>query len=201
MLLLTLASTLTSPFKNRRTQDDSYRSFIPTIIVPEERLPIYPDPDDNDDYEVDIALRELLNLNQSSLQGYQELLKLTTDSGLRNFVEIMIRQRSVQCGELAEVLARFAPDSINIDRADAALVDPNSADLRVLWLRAVWSYEQDQFGPFSEKIELAESRLEDAYLTAAEAVQHADIAELFLKHAMNVCGARQRLEELTYALA
>lgn len=201
MLLLTLGSTFTSPFKAWRSQDDSYRTFVPTIVVPEEQLPVFPDPDDNDDYEVDIALQELLNLNQASLNGYRELLNVTTNPELRNFIEVMLRQRQAQCSELAQQLGRFSPESLKIDHADAALVDPNSSDLRVLWLRAVWCYEQEQFGSCGEKLELAESQLEDAYLAGAEAVQHADIAALFLNHAMNVCGARQRLEELTYRLA
>jgi hypothetical protein len=200
MLLLTLGTTFISPFKAWRSHNDSYKTFVPTILVPEEQLPVYPDPDENDDYEVDIALQELLNLNQSSLKGYRELLKLSDNSDLRNFLEVMIRQRTAQCHELAEMLARFAPESLEIDQADAALVDPNSTDLHVLWLRAVWSYEQERFSSFAEKMELAESKLEDAYLVAGEAVQHADIAELFAKHAINVCGARQRIEELTYDL-
>jgi len=196
MLLLTFASTL--PW---RSHGDSYRSFLPTILVPAERLPVFPDPDDNDDYEVDVALQELLNLNQSSLEGYQELLKVTTNSELRNFLEIVLRQRAAQNAELLDLLAQFNPDSLTINEPDASLVDPSASELRVMWLRAVWNLEQEQFGRFADHVELAESMLEDAYLTAAETVQHADLSQVFLTHAMAICATRQRLEELSADLS
>jgi hypothetical protein len=203
MLLLTFGSMFNSfsTFNGERSSDQEYNSSALTRLVPEEELPVYPDPDENEDYEVDIALQELLHLNQSSLNGYQELLKLATDPAFRNFLEVMIRQRSAQCAELSATLTKFDPAASNAHQEDAGLIDPNSSDLRVLWIRAVWNYEQEQFGPFAEKMELAESRLEDAYLAAAEAVQHSDVAGLFLSHAMDVCGARQRIEDLTYNLA
>lgn len=197
MLLLTLASTLSTSINSWRSNGHTYRSFLRTIIVPEERLPVFPDPDDSEDYEVDVALQELLNLNQTSLDGYHDLLKTTANPELRNLIETVLRQRTAQNAELLEMLSRFDPDTGKINESDAALVDPNASELRVMWVRAVWNLEQEHFGRFADQIELAESMLEDAYLTAAEAVQHADITNLFLQHAMSVCGARQRLEEIS----
>ena len=134
MLLLTFGSVFNSfsGYNAQRSDDQEYNTSFPTLIVPEEELPVYPDPDENEDYEVDIALQELLHLNQSSLGGYQELLKLATDPAFRNFLEVMIRQRTAQCAELSATLNKFDPAASKAHQEDAGLIDPNSSDLRVL---------------------------------------------------------------------
>src|SRR5690349_19232485 len=109
MLLLTFGSMFNSfsSFNFERTGGQPYHNSVPTLIVPEEELPVYPDPDENEDYEVDIALQELLHLNQSSVDGYRELLKLATDPTFRNFLEVVIRQRVAQYAELSDMLNKF----------------------------------------------------------------------------------------------
>lgn len=129
---------------------------------------------------------QILEMGLLSLKGYQELTDLGPDESLQTFAEIMVRQRSAQCRELAKILAEHS----------AVHENSNSAceELRLEWVRALWNLDQGQVFAGIEGIEAAEEILEDAYLNAAALYGRCPIAAVFCRHATNVCGARQRLD-------
>jgi hypothetical protein len=130
---------------------------------------------------------QILQMNLLSLKGYQELADVASDEAIQTFAEIMVRQRSAQCRELAKILADH---SVPQDLTNTAC-----ESLRMQWVRALWALDQGQIFNGMEGVEQAEEMLEDAYLNAAALYGRCPIAVVFCRHAMNVCGARQRLED------
>lgn len=166
------------------------------------------DPAESHDHDLDErhvhgfedAVRQLFHMTLASLRGYREIAHLTTHPELHTLLEVLVHQRAAQCRALAQMshslyrqLGKLGPD-------DESLTDPAAADLQVIWLRAIWSFEQEEFGRFADNTEQAESILEDALLGAANSFKNAGASVLCRQFAMSVCGARQRLEELTDSL-
>lgn len=142
------------------------------------------------------TIRQLFHMTLVSVRGYRELARLIADPQLHACVDVLIQQRVAQCRELARFsrsLQRQLP-MLGVD--DDSIVDPAAADLQLVWLRTIWTLEQDEFGRFGDNIEQAESILEDAFLTAGNTFHTAGLGTMFRQFAMNICGARQRLEEL-----
>lgn len=130
---------------------------------------------------------QILQMNLLSLKGYQELADIAPDESIQTFAEIMVRQRGAQCRELAKILADHpAPQDSENNSCEA---------LRLAWVRALWALDQGEVFNGMDGVELAEEMLEDAYLNAAALYGRCPIAVVFCRHAMNVCGARQRLED------
>lgn len=154
---------------------------------------------DHDDYvapSMEVAIRQLFHMTVASLRGYREIYRLTLNAELHTFVDVLVHQRAAQCRSLAQMshslyrqLALLGPD-------DESLADPSAADLQITWLRAIWNFEQAEYGRFADNIEQAEAMLEDAFLGAANTFENAGVANLFRQYATNICGARQRLEDL-----
>ncbi len=145
----------------------------------------------------DEVLQQLFHMTLSSLRGYQELAELTTRPELRSLLEVIARQRTAQCRDLARMSDGLIPEWINLKKSDdAALADPSAADLQIVWLRTIWNFEQDEFARFGENLDQAELMLEDAFLNAAETFLDTEYSVLFRQHAINVCGARQCLEDV-----
>jgi hypothetical protein len=131
---------------------------------------------------------QILQMNLLSLKGYQELADVAPDESIQTFAEIMVRQRSAQCRELAKILADHAiPQEATSNNSCEAL--------RLAWVRALWALDQGEVFNGMEGVEQAEEILEDAYLNAAALYGRCPIAVVFCRHAMNVCGARQRLDD------
>lgn len=131
-------------------------------------------------------ITRLFQLNLSSLSAYAEIADLTTDPELRDFAEVMTRQRMAQCRALSRFVQHIPPAGYN------SAICP----LRSAWLRALWSLEQNDRVAFAEAAEHAESLLEDAFVEAADATVEQPVADLLYELAINVCGARERIEEL-----
>lgn len=148
-----------------------------------------------DDFE-DVA-RQLFHMTLASLRGYREIARLTLNPDLHTFVEVVARQRAAQCRALAQMSHSLYRQLSLLGPEDDSLADPGAADLQVIWLRAIWSFEQEEFGRFADNIEQAEAFLEDALLSAANSFKNAGASAICRQFAMTVCGARQRLEELT----
>lgn len=145
----------------------------------------------------DEVLRQLFHMTLSSLRGYQELAQLSARPELKTLVEVIARQRSAQCRALARMSDGLIPEWSNLEKSDdAALADPSAADLQIVWLRTIWNFEQDEFARFGENLDQAEMMLEDAFLNATEACLDSEFAVIFRQHAINICGARQCLEEV-----
>lgn len=146
----------------------------------------------------DAALHQLFHMTLSSLRGYQEIAETASQVSLRTFIDVIVRQRSAQCRALARMSEGLIPESMNFELSDeAALADPSAADLQIIWLRTVWTFEQAEFGRFIDNIEQAEMMLEDAFLSAADTFPDSDFAVIFQQHAINICGARQCLDDIT----
>lgn len=132
-----------------------------------------------------ILIPRLFQLNLSSLSAYVEIADQATDPELRDFAVVMTRQRMAQCRALSRFSHPVAPKS-----------NPAVCPLRGAWLKALWSLEQDRLVAFAEHAEKAESILEEAFVEAADAVVEQPVADLLYELAINVCGARERFEEL-----
>ncbi len=145
----------------------------------------------------DEVLRQLFHMTLSSLRGYQELAQLSARPELRTLLEVIARQRSAQCRALARMSDGLIPEWQNLERSDdAALADPSAADLQIVWLRTIWNFEQDDFSRFGENLDQAEMMLEDAFLSATETCLDSESTTIFRQHAVNICGARQCLEDV-----
>ncbi len=145
----------------------------------------------------DVVLEELFHMTLSSLRGYQELAELTTRPELRSLLEVIARQRSAQCRALARMSNGRIPEWKNLDKSDdAALADPSAGDLQIVWLRTIWNFEQGEFARFGENLDQAELMLEDAFLDATDAFAGSHFADVLRQHAINICGARQCLEDV-----
>ncbi|MDB5339020.1 MAG: hypothetical protein JWN70_4639 [Planctomycetaceae bacterium] len=145
----------------------------------------------------DEVLLQLFHMTLSSLRGYQELADLTTRPELRSLLEVIARQRSAQCRSLARMSDGLIPEWINLEKSDdAALADPSAADLQIVWLRTIWNFEQEEFPRFGENLDQAELLLEDAFLNASETFLDSEFSVIFRQHAINICGARQCLEDV-----
>lgn len=138
--------------------------------------------------ERDKLLSGLVRLTACSISGYLELLEFSTDSRLRCFAEVLVRQRAAQCQQLQQLIDR--------ERTDAAHFQSELSDLETAWRMAIWNFEQDRQLQFVEFTEKAESLLEDAFLAAANSFQDADWSREMNDHAVTVCGARSVWEEL-----
>jgi len=142
--------------------------------------------------EEEAVLRQLFLMNLCSVAGYREIADLTANAEVRTFADVVARQRRAQCRALAE---RYGwPSHTPYD------AEPAAAELRIIWLRALWALEQGEYGTFAEGLETAESILEDACLRAAQAFRGSLIAGMFEEHAMSVCGVRECLEEMVDGL-
>ncbi len=157
-------------------------------------------PDEVVDPDIEDVVRELFHMTLASLRGYREISRLTTDPKLHTFVEVMVHQRAAQCRALAQMSRSLYRQLTKVGADDDSLADPSAADLQIIWLRTIWSFEQDEFGRFSDNIEQAESILEDAFLNTANTFRTTSAAPIFRQFAMNICGARQRLEDLSDSL-
>ena len=145
----------------------------------------------------DLIVEQLFHMTLSSLRGYQELAQLTSCLELRSLLEVIARQRSARCRALARRSQGAIPEWKNLEKSDdAALADPSAADLQIVWLRTIWNFEQDEFARFGENLDQAEMMLEDAFLDASEAFVNSEFAAIFKEHAINICGARQCLEDV-----
>lgn len=142
------------------------------------------------------TVRQLFHMTLVSLRSYREVAHITSDAGLANFIEVLIAQRAAQCRALAQMSHSLYRQLNNLGHEDELQADPSAADLHLVWLRTIWSFEQEEFGRFTDNVEQAESALEDAYLSAANAFRNTGVAAIFRQFAMNICGARQRWEEL-----
>lgn len=145
----------------------------------------------------DVVVEQLFHMTLSSLRGYQELAQLTSCLELRSLLEVISRQRCAQCRALARMSQGTISEWKNLDKSDdAALADPSAADLQIVWLRTIWNFEQGEFARFGESLDQAEMMLEDAFLDASEAFIDSEFAAIFKEHAINICGARQCLEDV-----
>lgn len=136
--------------------------------------------------DLSVLVPRLFQLNLSSLGAYIEIADCTTDPELRGFAKVMVQQRMAQCRALSRLSAVTPPQ----------LANPAVCELRFTWLRALWNLEQENRIAFVEIADYAESLLEDAFVTAADAVIDQPVADLLYELAINVCGARERFEEL-----
>lgn len=146
------------------------------------------------------AVRQLFHMTLASLRGYREIAHLATDSDLLTCVDVLVHQRSAQCRALAQMSHSLYAQLERMGHEDELQADPSAADLQLVWLRTIWSFEQEEFGRYADNIEQAEAILEDAFLSAANAFRNTGVAAIFRQFAMNICGARQRWEELSNAL-
>ncbi len=137
--------------------------------------------------DLTVWARRLFQMSLSSLSAYVEIADLATDNELRDFAEVMVRQRLAQC----RALAALAPG------ATAPRTSRAVCPLRLAWLRALWNLEQDDLVAFAESAERAESLLEDAFVEAADAVVDRAVADRLYELAINVCGARERFDEFS----
>ncbi len=180
----------TSPFRSPVSQNwrrDSERFDLSEFNLDSHSRPAST-PSHRPVLELNMIVPKLFQMNLSSLSGYVEAADLATDLELRDFAQVMIRQRMAQCRSLL----MLAPNAAN--PATSRAVCP----LRLAWLRALWSLEQDDFVSFAQSAERAESLLEEAFVEAADAVVDRSIAARFYELAINVCGARERFDEFSF---
>jgi hypothetical protein len=135
---------------------------------------------------IEETVEQLVQMNLCSLRGYQEIADTTNDPRVRDFADVMLRQRSAQFRELA---TGWTGLDVLADESD-----PAACEMGLHWARALWSIDQEEPRDGLEAIEEAEQLLEDAYLNAASLYPRCSITAVFNRHATNVCGARQRLE-------
>jgi hypothetical protein len=149
----------------------------------------------------DEVILELFHMTLASLRGYQELSRLVNEEPLKTFLDVIIRQRTARCQALAQLSPETMGVPLDFNPDDESLANAGAFELRIIWLRAIWSFEKCEFSRFGDHIEMAESMLEDTYLTAAHTFRLSAISALFRGLALDVCGARQRLESLSADLA
>lgn len=151
-----------------------------------------------DDLGLSDAIRQLFQMTLASMQGYRELVQIADTAELRILAEVVVRQRAAQCEFLAQLSSSVYRQLYQFGAKDSALTEPAAAELQLVWLRAIWSIEQEEFGPFGEHLEQAEALLEDAFLCAASTfAAEPALNGPFRQFALDICGARQRLEVLT----
>jgi hypothetical protein len=153
-----------------------------------------------DDLGLEDAVRQLFHMTLASLRGYREIGHLAMNPEVHNLVAVIAHQRAAQCRSLAQMSHSLSRQLSKLSPEDDSLVDPAAAELQIIWLRAIWSFEQEEYGRFADTIEQAEAILEDAFLSAADTFKCAGMAGICRQFALNICGTRQRLEELTHAL-
>ena len=154
------------------------------------------DYDDRSEPGLEDAIRQLFHMTVASLRGYREISRLTNDPALHTCVEVLVHQRVAQCRALAQISDSLHHQLALVGADDDSLADPAAADLQLVWLRTIWTFEQAEIGRFADNIEQAEILLEEAFLSAAKAFPNPGFAALCRQFALNVCGARQRLEEI-----
>ncbi len=177
----------------------AWTSRVP--IVRSTRRPIrINDHDDRAIPGLEDTIRQLFHMTLASLRGYRDLSRLVLDPALQTCVEVLVQQRIAQCRALAQMSHSLYRQLAQLGVDDDSLADPAAADLQLIWLRTIWTFEQEEIGRFSDNIEQAESMLEDAFLNAANTFRNSGVAAICRQFAMNICGARQRLEELTVNL-
>lgn len=166
--------------------DREFDHFDFSEFQSESRLLASPARPSRQTSDLSILIPRLFQLNLSSLSAYAEIADQATDPELRDFATVMTRQRMAQCRALSRFSRPVPPPRSN----------PAVCPLRFIWLRALWSLEQDDLVAFAELAEQAESLLEDAFVEAADAVVDRPVADLLYELAINVCGARERFEEI-----
>ncbi|MFO1019856.1 MAG: hypothetical protein U0903_04060 [Planctomycetales bacterium] len=132
--------------------------------------------------------RDLLKLCLSSLGGYEEIAERSTSEEVREFAQVVLRQRWAH-GHALEM--RFHPFGLQGARSEFSC-----AEIRSHWLLAFSSLEEDADLSYLDHIERAECALEEAYLAASKRLSDPAFAEQLLDFALSVCGARQRWEEI-----
>ncbi len=142
------------------------------------------DPEDRDR-----ILNHLRHLTVSSLSSFEEIASAATDLHLSSFAGVVVRQRTAQQNALYEVMGYSSAN--NEDESTESL-----SALRSLWRGAIWNLEQGHRGLFLEYAERAESLLEEAYLSAAQALGDNQLAGELRDYAVMVCGSRALIEEL-----
>lgn len=144
----------------------------------------------------DAALGQLFHMTLSSLREYQELRRLASEFVLADILDVIVRQRTAQCHALAELSDGLIPPELVAERIEvAAQADSGAANLQLIWLRTVWSYEQQEYSQFGDNLDAAEMLLEDAFLKAAQTYRDTPMATVFQECAVTICGARQCMEE------
>jgi hypothetical protein len=108
---------------------------------------------------------------------------------LSSFCDVVVRQRTAQQNALYEVMGYFSAN--DEDESTESL-----SVLRSLWRGAIWNLEQGHRGLLLEYAERAESLLEEAYLSAAQALGDNQLAGELRDYAVMVCGSRALIEEL-----
>jgi hypothetical protein len=142
------------------------------------------DPEDRDR-----ILNHLRHLTVSSLSSFEEIASAATDLHLSSFAEVVVRQRTAQQHALYEVMGYSSAN-------DEDEFTESLSALRSLWRGAIWNLEQDHRGLFLEYAERAESLLEEAYLSAAQALGDDPLAGEIRDYEIMVCGSRALIEEL-----
>jgi hypothetical protein len=137
----------------------------------------------------DRILNHLRHLTVSSLSSFEEIASSATDLHLSSFADVVVRQRTAQQHALYEVLGYSSAND------EDELTESLSA-LRSLWRGAIWNLEQGHRGLFLEYAERAESLLEEAYLSTAQALGDDPLAGEIRDYAIMVCGSRALIEEL-----
>lgn len=137
----------------------------------------------------DRILNHLRHLTVSSLSSFEEIASAATDLHLSSFADVIVRQRTAQQHALYEVLGYSSA-------SDEDEFTEGLASLRSLWRGAIWNLEQGHRGLFLEYAERAESLLEEAYLSAAQALGNDPLADEIRDYAIMVCGSRALIEEL-----
>lgn len=165
-----------------------------------ERPSIQATPVDAEFVAVSEMLEQLIRMNRASLLGYSDLYHSANDSILQIFLEVVMRERSAQCERLERAYQKISRRALPRDSSEDSLTDPSAAEVHVMWSRAIWCFEHEQFGRLLDDVDSAEILLEDAYLTASHTLPNSSLGALFQEYAIDVCGSRQRFEELTYDL-
>jgi len=188
--------TFSSEFESQMDVLESNSSLIAGSATQDQSLRLPPTDELHLVTAVDV-IEQLFYMHLVSLRGFQELSQMECPIPFRIFSDVMVRQRTAQCAALARLSPNTIRFPLNSNPVEESLADPSAFELRTVWLRAIRSFEKEEFARFGDHVELAESMLEDSCLNAANTFRNSGVSVLFLEHAMNVFGARQRFEELT----
>jgi hypothetical protein len=137
----------------------------------------------------DALLSRLLQMSLQSLRGYLEVVDLGRTDELTIFTDVIVRQRSAQCRQLAGFLDRFEYSSVCTDRETMAL--------RTAWIRALAALDQGNEAVFARHVAVAEQVLQDYCLAAAIEISCDFAHDILREYAINLSGALDRLDKLS----
>lgn len=135
-----------------------------------------------------MLLGRLSDLTLSSLRAYQEILEFAGDRELQSFAAVVLHQRWAHYHDLLSSQTQLWGESKSTGEERIVI--------RSLWRLAIWNLEQDRLSEFFAYAERAEALLEEAFLAAAAAIPDEAWEQLMQAHAVTICGARDRLDEL-----